>query len=83
MILADSPRVPSNGLCVRKGLDPALQQKLKEALLDLHRDPAGAAVLKQFGAIGFIETTVKDYEPVFELTRKAGIDIGSYEYRNK
>lgn len=83
VILAESPKVPSNGLCVRKGLDDALKQKLKEALLGLHADPEGASVLRQFGALKFIETTVKDYQPVLELTKKAGIDIKTYDYRNK
>jgi len=83
VVLAESPKVPSNGLCVRKGLDAALQQKLKQALLQLHTDPEGESVLKQFGALRFIETTVSDYQPVFELAKKAGINIKTYDYRNK
>ena len=83
IILAESPHVPSNGLCVRKGLDDGLKQKLKQALLDLDRDPEGENVLRKFGALKFIETTVHDYRPVFELAKKAGIDIKRYDYRNK
>jgi phosphonate transport system substrate-binding protein len=83
VILAESPCVPSNGLCVRKGFDSALREKLKDALLRLHSDPEGESVLKQFGALKFIETTVKDYQPVFELATKAGIDVKTYDYRNK
>lgn len=83
VILARSPWVPSNGLCVRKDLDPALQKALKEALLGLEKDPRGKRVLEQLGAVGFTETTAKDYEPVFALTRKAGIDIRNYRYRNE
>ena len=83
VILARSPWVPSNGLCVRKDLDPALQKALKEALLGLEKDPRGKRVLEQLRAVGFTETTAKDYEPVFALTRKAGIDIRNYRYRNE
>jgi phosphonate transport system substrate-binding protein len=83
VILAESPWVPSNGLCVRKGLDEALKQRLKQALLSIDADPEGRAVLQKFGAVKFIETTVQDYQPVFELAKKAGIDIKSYDYRNK
>lgn len=83
LILSESPSVPSNGLCVRKGLDEDLKKKLKQALLGLDADPEGAIVLKNFGAIKFIETTVGDYRPVFELAAKAGIDIKEYDYRNK
>ncbi len=83
VILAESPWVPSNGLCVRKGLDEELKRKLKQALLDLNKDPEGAAVLKQFGALRFIDTNVSDYRPVFEMAKKAGINIKHYDYRNK
>ena len=83
VVLARSPWVPSNGLCVRKDLDPALQKALKEALLGLEKDPRGKRVLEQLGAVGFTETTAKDYEPVFALARKAGIDIRNYRYLNE
>jgi len=83
VIIAESPWVPSNGLCVRKGLNKGFQQKLKQALLDLDKDPEGAAVLQQFGALRFIDTTISDYQPVFEMAKKAGIYIKSYDYRNK
>jgi len=83
IIIAESPWVPSNGLCVRKGLDKELQQKLTQALLSLDKDPEGAAVLQQFGALRFIETSISDYQPVFEMAKKAGIDIKHYDYRNK
>ena len=83
VILARSPWVPSNGLCVRKDLDPSLQKKLKAALLALEKDPAGKDVLEKFGALRFIETTEKDYLPVFDLANKAGIDIRTYKYRNE
>ncbi len=82
-IIAESPAVPSNGLCVRKGLDESLRLKLKKALLDLDSDPEGAAVLKKFGAVKFIETTARDYQPVFDMARQAGIEIRTYNYRNE
>ena len=82
-ILATSDRVPSNGLCVRKDLDEKLKMKLKAVLLNLHKDPGGMLVLKQFGALKFIETLSSDYQPVFEMAAKAGIDIKSYDNSNK
>jgi len=83
VILAQSSKVPSNGLCVRKGLDKNIIGKLKEALLNIDKDPEGKAVLEKFGAIKFIPTTVADYRPVFDLANDAGIDIRNYNYRNK
>lgn len=82
-IIADSPSVPSNGLCVRKDLDPTLRHKLQQALLDLGKDPGDAPALARFGALRFIETTTDDYQPVFDLVARAGIDIQKYNYRNE
>lgn len=81
-IIARSPAVPSNGLCVRKTLDPGLQKKLKEALLSLGQTPADKDILAKFGALGFIETTTADYQPVLDMAQKAGIDIKTYNYQN-
>ena len=83
VIIAQSPAVPSNGLCVRKDLNDALKKKLKDTLLAMHNDPEGQTVLKQFGALKFIETSAKDYEPVHELAQKAGIDLKNYKWRNE
>lgn len=83
IILAESAKVPSNGLCVRSGLDKSLKMKLKSVLLNLHENPDGRLVLKQFGAIRFTETTTNDYLPVFEMSKKAGIDIMTYDNRNR
>jgi len=83
VIIAQSQAVPSNGLCVRKDLNDALKKKLKDTLLAMHNDPEGQAVLKQFGALKFIETSAKDYEPVHELAQKAGIDLKNYKWRNE
>jgi phosphonate transport system substrate-binding protein len=82
-IIAESPSVPSNGLCVRKGLDPQLEAALKQALLELAKDPAGGAVLTEFGALRFIETTAEDYRPVIEMAHEAGIDLKRYDYMNQ
>ena len=83
VILAKSPSVPSNGLCVRKDLGPEVRKKLKDALLSLNVEPEGKQVLEQFGAVKFIETTADDYKPVFDMAKKAGIDILRYNYRNE
>jgi len=82
-ILATSPSVPSNGLCVRRDLEPDLREALRRALLDVTSDPDGARVLAQFGALRFAEATAGDYRPVLEMTRQAGIDLRKYQYRNE
>jgi phosphonate transport system substrate-binding protein len=83
VILAESDNVPSNGLLMRKGIDNNLKEKLKEKLLNLDKIPEGKAVLDKFRAIKFIETTINDYKPVFDMADKAGIDLKKYIYRNE
>jgi phosphonate transport system substrate-binding protein len=82
LIIARSPWVPSNGLCVRKDLDPGLRERLRDALLSLEPHPGGKAILEQLGYLRFIETTEEDYLPVFDLAGKAGINITTYRFRN-
>ncbi len=82
VVLAKSPDVPSNGLGLRRNIAPAVKEKIEQVLLEMDRDPEGREVLKEFGVIKFIRTTEEDYGPVFELARKAGIDLKRYEYTN-
>jgi phosphonate transport system substrate-binding protein len=83
LTLAESPTVPSNGLGMRKDLDPETRSKLRNALLGMDAEPAGQRALRRFGAIRFIPTTKSDYRPVFEIAERAGIDLKRYEYVNR
>lgn len=83
VILAKSPDVPENGLAVRPDLDEKIKRGLKEALLAMDQTPEGQAVLRQFGAARFIETTVGDYAAVFQYARQVGLDLSSYDYINR
>lgn len=82
VILARSEEYPSNGLGVRKNLDAALQTKLKSALLHLHETPQGQKVLESLRYQRFIETKASDYQPVFDVAKKAGINLKAYQFRN-
>ncbi|MBP2675795.1 MAG: phosphonate transporter, periplasmic phosphonate-binding protein [Deltaproteobacteria bacterium] len=81
-ILAVSPQVPENALAMRSSLGKDSIGKIRKALLEMDRDPEGQLVLRDFGARRFIETTDKDYEPVFRFAKQAGIDLSNYEYMN-
>jgi phosphonate transport system substrate-binding protein len=83
LILATSPTVPSNGLGIRKDLDPSVKEKLRGALLGMAENPAGRRALEEFGAIAFIPNTKEDYTPVFEIAEAAGIDLKEYRYVNE
>ena len=78
VILAESPEVPSNGLAVRKDLNPALKLRLKNLLLSLHETPAGQEVLEHFNALKFIETKDSDYQVLYNMVEQLGIDLHDY-----
>lgn len=83
VVLARSPDVPENGLAFRKDFDPAAKARIREILLGMADDPAGAEILGKFGADRFIPTSEEDYRPVYEYARRAGIDLAAYDYANQ
>jgi ABC-type phosphate/phosphonate transport system substrate-binding protein len=78
VVLAESPEVPTNGLAVRKDLNPALKLRLKILLLSLHESTAGQEVLNNFGALKFVETTDNDYGALYKMVKELGIDLYNY-----
>jgi phosphonate transport system substrate-binding protein len=80
MVLARSPEVPENGLCVRGDLERSLMIGLEEALLNMEGDPEAAEALETLGAKRFIETDEADYASVFEYAEKIGLDLEKYDY---
>jgi phosphonate transport system substrate-binding protein len=83
MILESSPDVPENGLAVRRDLNSALKEKLKQSMLNMAQDAEGQKVLKQFGARKFIETRDEDYEPVYKYARKINLDLRAFDSVNE
>lgn len=82
-ILTRSPDVPENALAVRKSLNASVQEAIRGGLLNMHTDPAGQMVLKNFGARKFIVTTEKEYDPVIEFAREIKLDMAGYDYMNE
>jgi len=82
LILATSPEVPENALCVRADLDESLKNGLRKVLLGMDQDSAGQAVLRAFGAARFIATTEDDYTSVFDYAEAIGLDLETYDYLN-
>ena len=81
-ILVESPKVPANSLAVRHDIAPALKVKLRNILLEMDHNKEGKEVLSKFGAQKFIETTEKDYAPVFLYAEKVKLDLKRYNYWN-
>lgn len=82
VILTNSPKVPSNTFCVSKKLDQQYREQLKDLLLNLRGDSEGREVLKKLGAKRFVETGRDQYQPVFDLAKEAGIDLGKYDFQS-
>lgn len=83
VILERSPDVPENGLALKNDLEETLRGRVREALLFMHDDPEGKKVLERFGAIQFIPTTDKDYDPVYRYAREIHLDLSKYDYVNE
>ena len=82
VIIAESAQVPSNGLGVRPDLSDDLKKSLTEVLISMEKDDEGRSVLKQFGALRFIETSFEDYRPVIDMAESAGIDLVEWPLRD-
>jgi phosphonate transport system substrate-binding protein len=82
VLLTRSPDVPENAIALRKDIDPAVRNRLKETLLNMNRDPDGQKVLEQFGASRFIETTNGDYAPVLKYAADIHLNLATYDYIN-
>ena len=82
-ILERSPDVPENGLAVRKDLDSTIKIKLKQALLNMNKDPEGKTILKDIGARAFIETSDSDYYNVLKMVNEIGLNLKTYNYSNQ
>lgn len=80
-IIAKSDEFPDTTLCIRKDLPSEIKTKIKQVLLNMDRDPEGNEILKKFGALKFIDADKKDFQPFFELAKKAGINIKNYRYK--
>lgn len=80
-VLAISPSVPSNALCINKNVAPEYKQKIKDLLLNMRGYPKGRKALEKLGAKRFVETSLDLYEPVFGLAKEAGLDLEKYGAR--
>ncbi len=80
-VIAKSGELPDATLCLRKDLPAEIKFKIREILLNMDKDAKGMEVLRKFEALKFIPAAKEDYQLVFELVKKANIDIRSYRYK--
>ena len=78
-IIAQSEEFPEIVLCLRKNIPQEIKNHITDVLLNMNQDPAGKEILKKFGALKFIKATVKDLSPIFNLAKRARVDIRKYK----
>ena len=67
-VIAYTQDIPNDTVSARKGLDPAIRQKIKTGLMRLAKTPQGAKVLKRlYGISGLM-----DFDAFFDPVREAG-----------
>ena len=85
VVLAESDRVPSNGLVVSNFIDERIKKRLKSVLLGMDKDAEGRTVLAGFRAKRFLDTDKEDYEAVYRMMKSIGATAEDYfeEYKRK
>jgi len=81
LVLTESPRFPSNGLAVRKDLNPAVKLRIRNLLINLHKNEEGKNILTHFGALKFIETEDEDYRLLYTMINALNINLKEYPYK--
>jgi phosphonate transport system substrate-binding protein len=66
-IILKSPPYGIPPIVVRKDIDPALKEKIKNIFLNMHNDPAGKAILDGIMVDKFIVPKDSDYDSVREM----------------
>jgi len=74
---------PQNPYSDDKGRPVDFKEKLREILLGLSETKEGRAVLREFGADRFIETTDSDYDELYQMIADLGMDLEDYPYGEK
>lgn len=64
-----SARFPDRTIAVRKDFDPALAEKLKQALLDMDKNEDGRSALKAAGFDRYIPTGTADFQQLENMLR--------------
>lgn len=70
-VIASSAPIPSEGMIIRKDMDPALRKKVQDFLVGYKNEDYFAKLIKVPGA-RFVEASIKDYEPIIELNKMMG-----------
>lgn len=66
-VVAYTREIPNDTVCARKGLDPGIRERVKNALIHLSKSPRGGKILKKvYGISGLM-----DFDAFFDPVRQA------------
>lgn len=71
-VIGRSDLFPSPPMVASRRLDPAVKEAVRQAILTMHENPEGRAILDQLGIGRFVPQSDADYAPVRALARKVG-----------
>ncbi len=80
-IIAQSPPMPTNVLCLSKSLEPEVKSKIINVLLDMANDPFGKNILKNMKFKRFIRAYEDNFMPVYRLLEGIKETPETYNYR--
>lgn len=80
-IIAQSPSMPANVLCLSRSLSPEIKSKIINALLDMENDPFGKNILKKMKFKRFIKASEDNFMPVYRLLDEIHEKPETYNYR--
>lgn len=72
LVIAGSEEVPETTLALDGRIDRSSAEKIRNAILAMHEDPEGEAILREFGAQRFIRTEDAEYRNVYGYAERSG-----------
>ena len=70
--IAQSARIPSHNVVVRKGLEPEIRRKFIAAMLKMNRPENRNMIRSLYGTDGYVRVNHNRYKPVVDMARKYG-----------
>ena len=70
--IAQSARIPSHNVVVRKGLEPEIRQKFIAAMMKMNRPEYRSLIRALYGTDGYVRVDHSRYQPVADMARRYG-----------
>lgn len=70
--IAQSARIPSHNVVVRKGLEPEIRRKFIAAMLKMNQPENRNMIRSLYGTDGYVRVNHNRYKPVVDMARKYG-----------